>query len=56
MDLVWRLADRVAVMSDGTIAADAPVDTVFADAAMLESAGLGLPSYLPPPGLRDGHQ
>lgn len=52
MDLVWRLADRVAVMAAGRILALEPVDALFAQEQLLMeqllmAAGLGQPSFRP---------
>jgi ABC-type multidrug transport system ATPase subunit len=43
MDDVARFAGRIMVMSDGKLIADGTPAEVFADVAMIESAGLDLP-------------
>ena len=44
MDLAWRLADRVAVVDGGRVAALAPADAVFADRSGLSAHGLAEPA------------
>lgn len=43
VNFAWRWADRAVVLSGGRILKDAPVCEVFADEALLESAGLHKP-------------
>jgi energy-coupling factor transport system ATP-binding protein len=40
MDLVWELAQRAAVLADGHLLKVAPVETIFADRALLQQAHL----------------
>lgn len=47
MDLVWRTADRMAVMAAGRILAMGSVDAIFSQPLMLAEAGLELPSFHP---------
>ncbi len=44
MELVWALAQRVAVMADGRLLAVGPVDQIFADADLLQRAALQCPA------------
>ena len=43
MDMIPELCERTIVMMDGTIAADGPTGSIFADRALVESCGLEQP-------------
>ncbi len=43
VDFVWRWAERVLVFHAGSLAADAPPETVFADKALLQKCNLEQP-------------
>ena len=46
VDFAWRWAQRGLVLCDGKLIADAPIEDIFEDEALLQKAGLGKPMLL----------